>query len=132
MRVTDPIADMLTRIRNGLLARKTTVRVPASSLKRAIADLLQNEGYLDEVDYVPDDRQGQLLLTLKYWKDRQPVIAGIRKVSRPGRRKYVKATEIPKILDGLGICIMTTSQGVMTGHSAAKSNVGGEVLCEVW
>lgn len=132
MRVTDPIADMLTRIRNGLLARKTTVRVPASALKRAIADLLMNEGYLVDVDYVSDDRQGQLLLTLKYWKDRQPVIAGIRKVSRPGRRKYVKATEIPKILDGLGICIMTTSQGVMTGHSAVKSNVGGEVLCEVW
>lgn len=132
MRVTDPIADMLTRIRNGLLARKTLVRVPASNLKRAVADLLKNEGYLDEVDHVADDRQGQLLLTLRYWKDRQPVIAGIRKVSRPGRRKYVKATEIPKILDGLGICILTTSQGVMTGHSAAQNNVGGEVLCEVW
>lgn len=132
MRVTDPIADMLTRIRNGLLARKTVVRVPASKVKMAIANLLQDEGYIEEVDLVKNDHQGQLLLTLKYWKDQQPVIAGIRRVSTPGRRTYVKATDIPKVLDGLGICVLTTSKGVMTGQSAAKSNVGGEVVCEVW
>jgi small subunit ribosomal protein S8 len=131
MNVTDPIADMLTRIRNGLLAGKTVVRVPGSNLKRAIAHLLKEEGFVDEVSFVEDERQGHLYLTLRYWKD-QPVIAGIRRVSKPGRRRYVKAAEIPRVLGGLGICIMSTSKGVMTGHDAVKNNVGGEVLCEVW
>lgn len=132
MRVTDPIADMLTRIRNGFLSRKRTVRVPASNLKRAIANILAEEGYLDGVEKIEDPKQGQLLLTLRYWKDQQPVIAGIRRVSRPGRRQYVKAAEVPKVLDGLGICIISTSRGIMTGQSAVKNNVGGEVVCEVW
>lgn len=132
MRVTDPIADMLTRIRNGLLAKKITVRVPASNMKMAVANLLKEEGYLADVSHHDEGPQGRLLLTLKYWQDQQPVIAGLRRVSKPGCRKYVKAAEVPKVLGGLGVCILTTSKGVMTGEAAVKNNVGGEVICEVW
>jgi len=131
MRVTDPVADMLTRVRNGLMANKYVVRVPSSNLKQAIAELLKNEGYLDQVDSLEDATQGQLLLTLKYFKG-SSAISGIKRVSRPGRRHYVKANDVPKILSGLGICVMTTSKGVMTGQEAVKQNVGGEVICEVW
>lgn len=132
MNVTDPIADMLTRIRNALLANKTKVSIPRSNLKFAIAELLRGEGYIDQVSSAENDHQGQIDVTLKYWKDEVPVITGIRRVSRPGRRTYVKAAEIPKVLGGLGICILSTSRGVMTGHDASQANVGGEILCEVW
>ncbi len=133
MRVTDPISDMLTRIRNGLTAKHTFVRVPASKLKLGVAELLKDEGYVEDVSHEPSDGpQGQIKIVLKYWKGSEPVIAGIRRVSRPGRRRYVKSNEIPKVLGGLGICILTTSKGVMTGQNATRDRVGGEVICEVW
>ena len=132
MRVTDPIADMLTRIRNALIAQKMSVRVPASNFKLAIAEVLKEEGYLNAVDYEKDDRQNQIQMTLKYWREDQPVISGIRRISKPGRRRYVSSDEIPKVLGGLGICILTTSKGILTGQEAVRQNVGGELICEVW
>jgi small subunit ribosomal protein S8 len=133
MRVTDPIADMLTRVRNGLMAKKVFVSVPSSKLKLAVAKLLEEEGYVESVSVDETaGAQGEIKIVLKYWKGNEPVIAGLRRVSKPGRRQYVKSSEIPKVLGGLGICILTTSKGVMTGQRAAKDRVGGEVLCEVW
>lgn len=133
MRVTDPIADMLTRVRNGLMAKKAFVSVPSSKLKLAVAKLLEEEGYVESVSVDETaGAQGEIKIVLKYWKGNEPVIAGLRRVSKPGRRQYVKSSEIPKVLGGLGICILTTSKGVMTGQRAAKDRVGGEVLCEVW
>ncbi|MBN1945020.1 MAG: 30S ribosomal protein S8 [Bradymonadales bacterium] len=131
MRTTDPIADMLTRIRNAIHAGKTFVTVPGSNMKSAIANLLKEEGYLDEVEFLKNNHQGDLFLRLRLYKD-LPVIAGLRRISRPGRRQYVKASEIPKVLGGLGICILSTSKGILTGQEAVRHNIGGEVLCEVW
>jgi small subunit ribosomal protein S8 len=132
MNVTDPIADMLTRIRNALMAHKPSVSVPGSKLKLAIAELLREEGYVDGVAFEDDTQQGYISLTLRYWQDQIPAIAGLRRVSSPGRRIYVKASDIPKVLGGLGICILSTSKGILTGYEAARQNVGGELLCEVW
>ena len=131
MRTTDPIADMLTRIRNAIQAGKTMVNVPGSNMKLEIANLLKEEGFLDDVEFQPNNHQGSIFLRLRLWKE-APVIAGLRRVSSPGRRRYVKASEIPKVLGGLGICILSTSRGIMTGQEAARQRVGGEVLCEVW
>ncbi len=133
--MTDPIADMLTRIRNAALARHDRVRLPASRLKRTIADVLKAEGYVAEVAIEAADDTAvtdTLTLTLKYGRDRAPAIEGIRRVSRPGRRIYVRAQEIPQVRSGLGIAVLSTSRGIMSDRQARKAGVGGELLCEIW
>jgi small subunit ribosomal protein S8 len=135
MSMTDPIADFLTRIRNGIMAAHETVEIPASRLKREMARILLEQGYIagvDEAPGVPDSAGDKLLIRLKYTDDRTSVISGLRRVSRPGRRTYVDARHIPKVLGGMGTAIISTSQGVMTGHDARRAGVGGEVVAEVW
>ena len=131
MVVTDPIADMLTRIRNALTAKHETVEVPASKMKKAIADILLNEGYISNVELKEDGVQGSILVTLKYSKEGN-VISGLKRISKPGLRVYAKSNEIPKVLNGLGIAILSTSKGVMTDKEARANNLGGEVLAFVW
>ena len=128
---TDPIADMITRIRNAAQASKESVDIPASKLKIAIADLLQKEGYIKAYRVIDDARQGILRVSLKYYNSR-PVISGIQRVSRPGRRIYRGAKDIEKVRGGLGISIVSTPSGIMTDHKARSSGVGGEVLLRVW
>lgn len=132
--MTDPIADMLTRIRNAALARHDRTEMPASKLKAAIAEILKSEGYI--VDVRPSDEEAsphkRLTITLKYGRDRQSAIDGIRRVSRPGRRVYVRHDRIPKVYSGLGIAILSTSHGLMSDREARKHKLGGELLCEVW
>ena len=131
--MTDPIADFLTRIRNGIRSRKTTVDCPRSNIKLRLAEILRNEGYLDSVATSDDDKhQGSIALTLRYDGRTGSAITGLRRVSRPGQRAYVPAREIPKVRNGLGISILSTSQGIMTDREARKRGVGGEILCEVW
>ena len=132
MSMTDPVADFLTRIRNGLSADQDDVQIPASRFKIELARILREQGYID--DYVTEPgRVGEVLrVRLKYTEDRAPVITGIERVSRPGRRTYVNAGEIPKVLGGMGTSIVSTSRGVMTGHDARKEGVGGEVVAQVW
>ncbi len=125
--LTDPIADMLTRIRNAHLALHKEVSVPRSKMKEAIAAILKQEGYISDVAM----DEGSIKLSLKYFKGK-PVISGIKRVSKPGRRMYVGVHEIPKVQNGLGICILSTSHGVMDGTSAHDKKVGGELLCEIW
>ena len=135
MSMTDPIADFLTRIRNGIMAAHEEVEIPASRLKREMARILLEQGYIAGYDEQPaaDGRAGdRLVVELKYTEDRTSVISGLRRVSRPGQRTYVDAKHIPKVLGGMGTTIMTTSNGVMTGHDARKQGVGGEVLAQVW
>lgn len=133
MSMTDPIADFLARIRNGISARKQLVELPRSNLKLRIAEILRDEGFVDGVVSVDDDRQGTLKLTLKYdGRQTGSAITGMRRVSRPGQRAYVPAKHVPKVRNGLGIAILSTSQGVMTDREARTKGVGGEVLCEVW
>jgi small subunit ribosomal protein S8 len=129
---SDPISDMLTRIRNGIKARHAKVDVPASKLKTEIARILKDEGYILNYKIVDEGAHKAIRVYLKYTTANQPVIAKIERVSRPGCRVYVGSTEIPKVLGGLGINILTTPKGVMTGKSARKENVGGELLCQVW
>ena len=131
MVVTDPIADMLTRIRNALTAKHETVEVPASKMKKAIADILLNEGYISNVELKEDGVQGSILVTLKYSKEGN-VISGLKLISKPGLRVYAKSNEIPKVLNGLGIAILSTSKGIMTDKEARANNLGGEVLAFVW
>lgn len=131
--LTDPISDMLTRIRNATMARHERVSVPASRLKRAVAEILASEGYVSSVQTESgDDGRESLTLVLKYGRDRSPVIEGIRRVSRPGRRVYVACDDIAKVRSGLGISVLSTSRGVMSDREARKQGVGGELLCEVW
>ncbi len=132
MSMTDPIADFLTRVRNGIRARKQLVECPRSNLKLRIAEILRDEGYLDAVVSAEDTRQGMLKLTLRYDGRSGNAISGIRRVSRPGQRTYVPAKQVERVRNGLGIAILSTSQGVMTDREARKRGVGGEVLCEVW
>jgi small subunit ribosomal protein S8 len=129
---SDPISDMLTRIRNGIKARHAKVDVPASKLKTEIARILKDEGYILNYKIVDEGHHKAIRVYLKYTAANQPVIAKIERVSRPGCRVYVGATEIPKVLGGLGINILTTPKGVMTGKTARKENVGGELLCTVY
>jgi small subunit ribosomal protein S8 len=129
---SDPISDMLTRIRNGIKARHAKVDVPASKLKTEIARILKDEGYILNYKIVDEDNHKAIRVYLKYTAANQPVIAKIERVSRPGCRVYVGAAEIPKVLGGLGINILTTPKGVMTGKTARKENVGGELLCTVY
>ena len=131
MVVTDPIADMLTRIRNALTAKHETVEVPASKMKKAIADILLNEGYISNVELKEDGVQGSILVTLKYSKEGN-VISGLKRISKPGLRVYAKSNEIPKVLNGLGVAILSTSKGIMTDKQARANNLGGEVLAFVW
>ena len=131
MVVTDPIADMLTRIRNALTAKHETVEIPASKMKKAIAEILLNEGYISNVEMKEDGVQGSILVTLKYSKEGN-VISGLKRISKPGLRVYAKSNEIPKVLNGLGIAILSTSKGIMTDKEARANNLGGEVLAFVW
>ena len=130
--MTDPIADMLTRIRNGLTVHKETVEVPSSKMKSAIAQIMLEEGYLKGVELVEDGFNGKLVLTLKYTDANRSVINGLKRVSKPGLRTYSGAKEMPKVLGGFGIAIVSTNQGIMTDKQAKLKNVGGEVLCYVY
>ena len=130
--INDPIADMLTRIRNGLIARHDSVTIPASNMKKAIAKILLDEGYIKSVDYIDDGIQGQIKVTLKYVQGKESVIKGLKRISKPGLRVYARNDEIPKVLGGLGIAIVSTSKGVMTDKEARNAGVGGEVLAYIW
>ena len=132
MVMNDPIADMLTRIRNAQVAKHDVVVLPASNAKKAIAKILLAEGYVKSIDFVDDGPQGSIKITLKYVGGKQPVIAGLKKISKPGLRVYAKGGELPKVLGGLGIAIISTSKGMMTDKEARKQMVGGEVLAYVW
>ena len=132
MLMNDPIADMLTRIRNALTARHDTVTLPASNMKKAIAKILLDEGYIKSVDYIDDGLQGQIKIVLKYAEGKQSVINGLKRISTPGLRVYARNDELPKVLGGLGIAIVSTSKGVMTDKEARKAGVGGEVLAYIW
>lgn len=132
MTVTDPIADMLTRINNAVAVRKRYVVVPASKLKVEIARVLKAEGFIDHYDLTKDRPQPMLRIQLKYTKDNEPVLTGVRRISRPGRRVYTKRQDIPLVLSGLGIAVLSTPRGVMTGKKAHRLGLGGEVLCYVW
>ena len=130
--INDPIADMLTRIRNGLIARHDSVTMPASNMKKAIAKILLDEGYIKSVDYIDDGLQGQIKIQLKYAQGKESVIKGLKRISKPGLRVYARNNEIPKVLGGLGIAIVSTSKGVMTDKEARNAGVGGEVLAYIW
>ncbi|MBI3695641.1 MAG: 30S ribosomal protein S8 [Acidobacteria bacterium] len=132
MNMTDPIADMLTRVRNALAARHPKVDVPASKLKAEIARILKEEGYIVNFKVAEEEGKRTIKIYLKYSNDNQPVISKIERVSRPGRRVYVGQKEIPRVLGGMGINILTTPRGVMTGRNAHRERLGGEILCEVW
>ena len=135
MSMTDPIADFLTRIRNGIMAAKEEVEIPSSRLKREMARILTEQGYILGYDEAPPTEGSageKILVRLKYTDNRTSVISGLRRVSRPGQRTYVDSKHIPKVLGGMGTTIMSTSQGVMTGHEARAAGVGGEVVAEVW
>ena len=132
MQITDPIADMLTRIRNAGAARHATVEVPASSMKKAIAQILLDEGYIKGFEVVNEGVQGVIKITLKYNAGKEKAISGLRRVSKPGLRVYAGADELPRVLKGLGIAIISTSKGVMTDKQARKEHVGGEVLAFIW
>lgn len=132
MQISDVIADMLTRIRNANDAKHATVDVPASNLKKSIAQILLDEGYIKEYQVVEDGKQGIIRITLKYAQGKQKVIHGLRRVSKPGLRIYSNCEEMPKVMNGLGIAIVSTSKGVMTDKMARQANVGGEILAFVW
>ena len=132
MVVNDPIADMLTRIRNAQIAKHDSVTLPASNTKKAIAKILLAEGYVKAVDYIDDGLQGQIKVTLKYAAGKESVIKGLKRISKPGLRVYARSSEIPKVLGGLGIAIISTSKGVMTDKEARNAGVGGEVLAYIW
>ncbi|QSB51785.1 30S ribosomal protein S8 [Leuconostoc falkenbergense] len=132
MSMTDPIADLLTRIRNANLAHHEVVEIPASKIKESIAEILKSEGFIRDVEYIDDNKQGVIRVFLKYGEDRNRVITGIKRISKPGLRKYAKAEDLPKVLNGLGIAIISTSAGVITDKEARSKQVGGEVLAYVW
>jgi small subunit ribosomal protein S8 len=130
--MTDPIGDMLTRIRNAILSRKDKVEMPASNLKERVAEILRDEGFLAGVARNDDVPGGTLTITLRYGTDNQAAIQAIRRVSKPGQRKYVRSDQVPRVRSGLGLSILSTSRGVLTDKQARKLGIGGEVLCEVW
>ena len=132
MVVTDPIADMLTRIRNAQIARHETVSIPESKMKKSIAEILLAEGFISKVEYIEDKVQGTIKITLKYGEKNTRVITGLKRISKPGRKVYAGADELPKVLNGLGIAIISTSKGVVTDKEARKLGLGGEVLAFVW
>ena len=130
--MTDPIADMLIRIKNALMVRHKKVQIPASKMKLEIARILKEEGYIEDFVYIDQKPQGIIEITLKYDENKRPVIRGVKRVSKPGRRIYKGYKELPKVLDGLGIAITSTSQGIMTDFEARRRKIGGEVICEIW
>ncbi len=132
MQITDTIADLLTRIRNANSAKHDTVQIPASNMKKAICQILMDEGYIKNFSVEEDGKQGVITVTLKYLEGKQPVIQGLRRVSKPGLRIYSSVEDMPKVMKGLGIAIISTSKGVMTDREARKQNVGGEVLAFIW
>ena len=132
MQITDTIADMLTRIRNATSAKHDSVSVPASNMKKAIAQILLDEGYIRNFQVVGDGKQGIIKINLKYAPDKTPAITGLRRVSKPGLRIYTSCEDMPRVMKGLGIAIMSTSKGVMTDRRARKENIGGEVLAFIW
>lgn len=132
MQITDSIADMLTRIRNASSAKHESVDIPASNMKKAIADILLKEGYVKDVSYINDDKQGIIRIQLKYVDNKRNVITGLKRISKPGLRVYAGKDEIPKVLGGLGVAIISTSKGIMTDKQARKEGVGGEVLAFIW
>jgi len=132
MSMSDPLADMLTRIRNGIMAGFESVEMPKSNTKASIAKVLQDEGYIQGYEVTDEGPQGTLKVNLKYSSQGEPVITGIKRISKPGLRKYSKADEIPVVLNGLGVAIVSTSKGITTDRIARARNMGGEILCEVW
>lgn len=132
MQMSDVIADMLTRIRNANDAKHATVDIPASNMKKSIAEILVNEGYIKSYQIIEDGKQGTIRVTLKYGKDKSKVIRGLRRVSKPGLRIYASCEDMPRVMNGLGIAIVSTSKGIMTDKQARKENVGGEVIAFVW
>lgn len=130
--MTDPIADMLTRIRNALAVNKETVEIPSSNMKKAIAEIMLKEGYIADYKLVEDGYAGKLVVTLKYAGKKKSVINALQRVSRPGLRVYANVENMPKVMDGLGIAVISTNKGVMTDKQAKAANVGGEVLCYIW
>lgn len=132
MNVTDPVSDMLTRIRNAGGANHGVVRIPASNIKKDIAEILKKSGYIEDFSFVEDNKQGELEIKLKYDEYGDPVIRGLKRISKPGLREYVKKDSIPRVRHGYGTVILSTSKGVITGIEARKLGVGGEVLCYIW
>lgn len=132
MVMTDPIADFLTRIRNGNMRKFDVVEAPASKIKRQIAEILKAEGYVKDVEYVEDNKQGVIRVFLKYGKNGEKVITNLKRISKPGLRVYVKSDDVPKVLNGLGTAIISTSTGVVTDKVARENNVGGEVMAYIW
>lgn len=132
MVMTDPIADLLTRIRNANMVRHDKLEVPASNIKKAIADILKREGFVRDVEYIEDNKQGIIRIFLKYGSNNERVITGLKRISKPGLRVYANANDVPKVLNGLGIAIVSTSQGVLTDKEARAKQIGGEVLAYVW
>ena len=132
MGMTDPVADMLTRIRNGSKAGKKWVDIPASRIKKEVAKILTEEHFIKKHHVVDDNKQGELRVFLKYDNEEKPIIRGIKRISKPGLRKYVNADKLPRVFNGLGIAVVSTSSGVMTDRDARKKGVGGEVICYVW
>ena len=132
MSMSDPIADFLTRIRNANMAQHESIEAPASKMKKDIAEILKNEGFIRDVEYVDDNKQGIIRVFLKYGNDGQRVISGLKRISKPGLRTYVKADAVPKVLNGLGIAIISTSEGVVTDKVARAKKIGGEVIAYIW
>ena len=132
MAMTDPIADLLTRVRNANMVKHTSVDVPASNVKNKMVEILLEEGYIKGFDIIEDGKQGLIRIELKYGENKERVITGLKRISKPGLRVYAKKTEIPKVLGGLGLAIISTSNGIITDREARKLGVGGEVICSVW
>lgn len=132
MTMTDPIADMLTRIRNANLVGHEKVEIPGSNIKRSIAEILKREGYIRDAEFVADDKQGVIRVFMKYGKNQERVITGVKRISKPGLRVYASHDNIPRVLGGLGTAILSTSRGIVTDKEARKLHIGGEVLCYIW
>ena len=132
MTMTDPVADMLTRIRNANMVKHTSVDIPASKIKKALVEILLKEGFIKSYDIIDDGKQGIIRVQLKYGADKSRVISGLKRISKPGLRVYTKNNEIPKVLGGLGIAVISTSTGIVTDREARRLGVGGEVICYVW
>src|SRR5690554_2563958 len=132
MVMTDPIADFLTRIRNANMVRHEMLEVPASNIKKEIAEILKREGFIRDVEYIEDNKQGIIRVFLKYGPNNERVITGLKRISKPGLRVYAKSTEVPRVLGGLGIAVISTSKGVMTDKEARQAKSGGEVVCYIW
>ena len=132
MTMTDPIADMLTRIRNANMVRHEKLELPASNVKKEIAEVLKREGFIRDVEYVEDDKQGMIRIFLKYGANNERVITGLKRISKPGLRVYAKTDEVPRVLNGLGIALVSTSQGLVTDKEARAKKIGGEIIAYVW